>query len=125
MVYNYTNEELAEEFFAVASQLNPSREEKNRLYILKGRIKRFSKGLQDYFTEKGDFSELKGFSESEQEVLELILTEGDRARDIYYERIVADASKRNLLFPAKRIYSAWRLSEDPGTENGRKVLEGD
>lgn len=123
MTYNYTNEELAKRYLSIRSQ--DGCQDRSRRGIAK-KIRNFEESVSGCFSIEGSLEFLKGFSLREKRILELILTEGDKARDIYYREMVEEQRRKHLVFTGGHRRGSYidDDSDDPQLANNIRILEG-
>ncbi len=123
MGYDYTNEELAKRYLSLILQRGySSRSQRN----ISSKIKSFGESISGCFSSENSLDSLKVFSSKERRILELILTEGDKARDTYYKEIVEEERKKcNFVTGGHRRGSYIQNHDDnPWLENNVRILEG-
>ena len=123
MTYDYTNEELARRYLSLISQRGYRSTERNIAF----KIKKFEESISGFFSSENSLESLKGFSSRERRILELILTEGDKAREIYYKEMVEEVRKKHMIFTGGHRRGSYigDDSDSPWLENNVRILEGD
>ena len=127
MIHNYTNEDLAREYFSIATQVVDNSGGISRCRKVSERIKDCSYELRGHLSRQGDLQSLKEFGSETKHILELILTEGEKARDIFYEEEIRKG--QSIRYDALRVYcgrermSDGDESEDPSIQNNVRILE--
>jgi len=127
MIHNYTNEDLARKYFNIVTQVVDDSGGIISCRKVSERIKNCFNELKGHFSIYGDLQSLKEFGEQTKHILELILTEGEKARDIFYEEEIRKG--QSIRYDALRVYcgrermSDGDESEDPSIQNNVRILE--
>jgi len=127
MIHNYTNEDLAREYFSIATQVVDNSGGISRCRKVSERIKDCSYELRGHLSRQGDLQSLKEFGSETKHILELILTEGEKARDIFYEEEIRKYPSRTE--GAYRLSGGWKQmsdgdeSDNPSLQDGVRILE--
>ena len=127
MIHNYTNEDLARKYFNIVTQVVDDSGGIISCRKVSERIKNCFNELKGHFSIYGDLQSLKEFGSETKHILELILTEGEKARDIFYEETIRKYPSRTE--GAYRLSGGWKQmsdgdeSDDPSIQNNVRILE--